>query len=220
MDVPESQIARWSHEAGAQDFQWSPTLANELKDILSKQYLQSVNTTYKGPASKSLFTSGRGWRNAVGMKYSNPQKIKELTDKNRHRTKELLRLFNEVKVKEANLKALGKEASSPAAEGAWDSLTKDYRMVLVHAFNIKMNLLNITVLENKDPAAVANAQSERNRLQKIWADEMMRPEARLNNSHIPAEMDTIRIPEEYQGGKRKTRRVRRARKLRKVTRKH
>lgn len=154
------------------------------------------------------------------MKYSNPQKIKELTDKNRHRTKELLGLFNEVKAEEEELKALGKGASSSAAEGAWDELTKDYRMILVHAFNIKMNLLNITVLENKDPAAVANAQSERNRLQKIWVNEMMRPEARYENAYNPVEMDTIGIPEESRGGKRKTHRARRARKLRKVTRKH
>ena len=220
MNFPESQIARWSHKAGAQDFQWSPTLANKLKDILSKQYLQSVNTTYKGPASKSIFTSGRAWRTAVGMKHSASQNIKELNDKNRHRTKELLGLFNEVKAEEEELERLGKGKYLPAAKGAWNELTKDYRMILVHAFNIKMNLLNITVLENKDPAAVANAQSERNRLQKIWVNEMMRPEARYENAYNPVEMDTIRIPEESRGGKRKTHRARRAHKLRKVTRKH
>lgn len=91
--------------------------------------------------------------------------------------------------KKKKLRAMSpKEQRSPAGLAIWNQLTKNYHMVLVHAFHIKMNeLKKMTFSKVKDEATKATA--ERIRLQKIFVDTMMAPERRNERYYIPNEED-------------------------------
>lgn len=241
MQSPESQEAIWSHEVGEQQFDWSPQLADELEDILYNKNMPNIKNRVEKDRGSPFYLIGSqsAWRGIVGLSPTTAHTIKQIDNKTRERKKRLLKLLKTTtRQKEEKLRTMGPkewftfdEQGLPTGLAIWNQLTKNYRMVLVHAFHIKMNeLKKMTFSKVKDEATKATA--ERIRLQKIFVDTMIAPERRNESYYIPNEEDNQVVPEDYEPGtavyesavrgseseQRKSRRFRKGRKARKTRR--